>query len=80
MLRSQRRPAVAQVGVERRASRAAEQRDALLAALADDAQLAAAQIEVGQPRRGELADAQPGGVRGLDDGQVAQREGRLFVC
>ena len=55
--------------------RPAEQPDALLAALADDPDLAAAQVQRAEVGCGELADPQARGVGRLDERPVAQREG-----
>ena len=52
-----------------------EQPDPLLATLAEDPDLAAAQVERAEIRGGQLADPQAGGVGGLDERPVAQREG-----
>ncbi len=54
---------------------AADEGDALLPPLPDDAQLATADVQVSQPGCGQLTDAEPRGVRGLDQGEVPQREG-----
>ena len=72
----QDRAAVVEVGGQRRDRRPSQQPDALLAALADDPELAAAEVERAEVRGRELADPQAGGVGGLDERPVAQRERR----
>ena len=67
------RPSV-EVGLERVPRGTAEQADPLLAALAHDPDLAAPKVERGQVRRGQLADPQARGIRGLDQRPVPQRE------
>ena len=57
-----------------RTGRPAQQPDPLLAALAHDPHLAAPQVEGGELGRGQLADPQTRGVRGLDERPVAQGE------
>ena len=59
---------------QRLAGRPAEQPDPLLAALAQHPDLAAPQVEAAEVRGRELADPQAGGVGGLDERAVAQRE------
>ena len=54
--------------------RTPEQADPLLAPLAQDPDLAAPEVERTERRRCELADAQAGGVGGLDQRAVAQGE------
>ncbi len=65
---------VSQVRLQRLTGGLAQKRHALLAALAQYTKLAARQVKVGEPCRGKLADAQPSGVRGLDQRDVAQRK------
>ena len=69
------RPAGVEVGVERVAGRRAEHAHALLAALAQHADLAVADVDVGHACTGDLADAQAGRVGALDDGPVTQLDG-----
>ena len=57
-----------------RAGRTAEQADPLLAALAEDPDLAAPEIERAEIGRGELADPQAGRIGRLDERPVPQRE------
>ena len=71
-VRQERRATFGEVRLERLARRPAEQPDPLLAALAQHPQLAFPHVEAAEVRGGELADPQPGGVRGLDEGPVAQ--------
>jgi hypothetical protein len=71
----QDRPAVGQVVGERSPRGSSEQADPFLAALAHDTDLATSQVERSEIGRGQLADAQARGVRGLDDRAIAQREG-----
>ena len=65
-----------EVRAQRVARGAPEQADPLLAALAEDADLASPQIERPELGRGQLADAQAGRVGRLDEGAVAERERR----
>src|SRR3954471_10227461 len=57
-LRAQLRPTIGQVAIERLTGGSTQQRDALLAALAHDAQVAACQVEIRELRSRDLADAQ----------------------
>ena len=68
-------PAVLEVRLERLARRPAEQPDPLLAALAEDADLAAPQLQRAEIRRRQLADPETGRVGRLDERPVAEREG-----
>ena len=70
----QDRPSVLQVVGERGPRRPPEQPDPLLAALAEDPDLAAPEVERPELGGGQLADPQPGGVGGLDERPVAQRQ------
>src|SRR3972149_1720084 len=77
--RSDRRPAGATRGrrgrpAGRRAGGPAEEADALLVSLPDDAQLPAPQVEVGHLGAGQLRDAQPCRVGRLPEGAVALGE------
>src|SRR2546423_4823380 len=77
--RQQERPTLVEPRVQSRDGGATKESDALLAALADDAQLAVAQVERSQVPRGQLADPEPGGVGNLDDRAVPKREGDFQV-
>ena len=68
------RPAVLQVGADGRDGRPAQQPDALLAALADDADVAPPEVERGEVRGRELTDPQARRVGHLDDRPVPQRQ------
>ena len=72
----QHRPAVVEVVGQRGPGRAPEEPDPLLAALAEDPDLAAPEIERTELGGGQLADPQAGRVGRLDQGPVAQRERR----
>ena len=70
----ERRPAVGEIVGEGLAGRPPEQPDALLAALAQDPQLASGQLQRPEVRGGQLADPEPGGVGGLDERAIAERD------
>ena len=72
--REQLRATVFEVGGDRGTSRPSEQPDPLLAALAVDPQLAAAQVEQADLRSGQLADPEPRGIGGLDERPVAEAQ------
>src|SRR5262249_28384503 len=63
-----------QPGLERRDGRPAQQADALLAALAEHADLAASEVDRGEWRRRELADPEARRVGHLDDRTITQRD------
>src|SRR5215212_2759098 len=67
-------PAVGEIRLERRARRATEEADPLLPALPEDPELTAAKVERRQVRRRELADPEAGGIGGLDDRPIAERD------
>src|SRR5690606_5564478 len=56
---------------------AADGDDALLAALAEDAELALREIHAVEIEPAELRDPEPAGVEGLEDRLVAEHEHRL---
>ena len=66
--------------LERGPCRPPEQADPFLAALAQDPDLAAAEIERAEAGRRQLADPQAGRVGRLDNRPVAQRQGRRHVA
>ncbi len=63
-----------EVCLQRMYRRPTEQPDPLLAPLADHPDLAASQVQAPEIRGGQLADAQPRGVRGLHERAIAQGE------
>jgi hypothetical protein len=65
---------ILEVSGERGSGGPAEEADPLLSPLAEDAQLAAAEVEGAEVGSGELADPETGRVCGLDDRPVADRE------
>jgi len=67
------RPSVPQVVVQRSTSRTTDRDHPLLAALAEDAHHALAEVEVGTLEADELADAQAARVQQLEDGAIATR-------
>ena len=72
----QDRPAVLEVAGEGLARRTPQQPDPLLPSLAEHTDLATPEVKRAKGRGRELADAQAGGVGGLHEGAVAQREGQ----
>ena len=70
------RSAMVEVRLQRGDRRSPEEPDPLLAALADDPDLAPPQVERGEVRGGQLTDPQASRVGGLDQGPVTQSEGR----
>src|SRR5690349_21660847 len=71
----ERRTAVFEVGGDGAPRGATQEPDALFPALAQDSQLALPEIQRPDGGRGELADPEPGGVCGLDQGPVTKRQG-----